>query len=1017
MVNQITPQEALDVLSLWTALEVLTYQKFRSPEDLVTNNSQASIFRWNKKLPWQNHREKAPAGKELFYEIVVGTIDVQVALTMLYEKYKDEESGEEFSAPEAKSLLATIVTDNKGCVVRVNVFDAEGDRTKVNALITASSFAWGVPKALNKDLKALESWLDKAKEVQDALNDILIKDDEDKKPIPLDLETINEVYEYLVTSFEIPEAMLTGQQFGIATHRSISSYRSDTQKDTAPDNTPQPSILNSFFLNDINTVQQLIKMDKCTSNLRKYIGLELPLAPVKLLDADGALEKNIAPQRFPAASWPSPYRHPLVMLQQVAVNVAAQELRDGGIMGINGPPGTGKTTLFRDIIASVVTERALRMLEYNNPTDAFTCTGKKVYYGQSNQYWEIYTLDPKLKGFEVLIASSNNKAVQNVSAELPGLGAIANDASHLRYFKCLSDKLLGSETWGLISAVLGNSSNRNSFGSNFWWDQETGIASYLEAIISQTKVMNIKNPSTGIREKKIPIIVQENDPPLNRNEAAANWKRACQDFKDLFERSSSTLEALGDLRDMIQELEKYEAEADPSYQVSDMIDKHLKLMPSFLKRLFMFREARVWSDELQRLTRWHNIKERVSSRSKELQPNIVNKELLGGCKEILHSMAPWCNTEVKILRHEVFIAAMKLHKAFIDGAAKPLHNNLGAFMQGFSTQKYKVEVRDFVPDLWSSFFLVVPSASTTFASAGKMLEHLPKESLGWLLIDEAGQATPQSALGAIMKAKRVVIAGDPMQLDPIVTLPDKLIKRLCEQFGVNKRRFVSPAASVQTLADTASLYFAEFSSTLGYRLAGIPLLIHRRCNNPMFNISNTIAYSGLMIHKKDSGDSSIVKHLGSSQWFNVESDVQSKDKWSEAEGEAVIKLLSVLKNQNVTPDLYIISPFRVVADNLREMIKKNKELTSWFELSYKLNERVGTVHTTQGREAEAVILVLGAQGGKLKSSREWVCATPNILNVAVTRAKEALYIVGNRGDWKNIKYFKNLCEEIKVLPL
>ena len=52
----------------------------------------------------------------------------------------------------------------------------------------------------------------------------------------------------------------------------------------------------------------------------------------------------------------------------------------------------------------------------------------------------------------MLVASSNNKAVENVSAELPGLDAIAADAANLRYFKTVSDALLGRETWGLGSS-------------------------------------------------------------------------------------------------------------------------------------------------------------------------------------------------------------------------------------------------------------------------------------------------------------------------------------------------------------------------------------------------------------------------------------------------------------------------------------------------------------------------------------------------------------------------------------
>ena len=146
-------------------------------------------------------------------------------------------------------------------------------------------------------------------------------------------------------------------------------------------------------------------------------------------------------------------------------------------------------------------------------------------------------------------------------------------------------------------------------------------------------------------------------------------------------------------------------------------------------------------------------------------------------------------------------------------------------MNVFTTQALPgVEKQALLPDLWASFFLVVPLVSTTFASVNRMLGKLPLESLGWLLVDEAGQALPQAAVGVLLRTRRAVIVGDPVQIEPVVILPDTLTHTICRRFGVDPDHYAAPSASVQTLADAASAYTSEFETIVGCRSVGVPLL-------------------------------------------------------------------------------------------------------------------------------------------------------------------------------------------------
>ena len=77
-------------------------------------------------------------------------------------------------------------------------------------------------------------------------------------------------------------------------------------------------------------------------------------------------------------------------------------------------------------------------------------------------------------------------------------------------------------------------------------------------------------------------------------------------------------------------------------------------------------------------------------------------------------------------------------------------------------------------------------------------------------------------------------------------------------------------------------------------------------------------------------------------------------------------------------------------------------------------DAVGTVHTFQGKEAEAVILMLGAGRDAKAGSRSWAGGTPNLLNVAATRAKRALYVVGNRAEWRGAGVFAEAARALET---
>jgi hypothetical protein len=895
-------------------------------------------------------------------------------------------------------------------------------------------------------------------------------DGEEEDVQPLDRETITQAYEWLVQSVELPEYLVSFPQFAI---RSYEYFKNP--------GLPEPLLVNSFFLKDLAKARRLVVEKEANRSLRLYLGIETPEQRRDLLQDSAALEGAIAPEHTPPARWPGPGRHPLVLLQQAAVNVALKELRESGIVAVNGPPGTGKTTLLRDIVAALVTSRAKSMLAFGNPSEAFAHSGEKLKAGSA--WLHLYRLDSRLKDYEMIVASSNNKAVENVSAELPDLRAVAEDAHGLRYFKTVSDALLQRDTWGLVAAVLGNAANRARFKQTFWWHEDVGLATYLAEAAGTPQMGEFSNPETGLTETRPPLIVSREDPPRGHEQALRRWKHACAVFRAKLGESEKNLETLARIRELAASLPLLaQAERKAALELAtacntesrqhtqheatcrrlaearekmataeESLTQHDRRRPGFWVRLFRMREARDWQDERGVRSRAHgqakeavlSASQLVASSENDLQSatasrkaaelsqaaaalrymeadlevretrerigaRFVDEAFFDRDHSDKHKDTPWLGMEEQRVRDEVFIAAMKLHKAFIDGAAKPLKHNLGVLMNTFGGRTLPTpEKQALMADLWSSLFLVIPLVSTTFASVERMLGDLPAAALGWLLVDEAGQALPQAAVGALLRTRRAIVVGDPMQIEPVVVLPDALTQTICRHFGVDPDRFNAPEASIQTLADSSTPYFTEFSGKHGSRTVGVPLLVHRRCAEPMFGISNAVAYERLMVNAKATGTSRIGDILGPSDWIHVEGSVA--EKWCPEEGEMALALLRRLAGAEVVPDIYLITPFVIVAENLRKLVYHSSLLANWItEPGLWVSERIGTVHTVQGREAEAVLFVLGAPAASQAGARNWAGQKPNLLNVAVTRAKERLYVIGNRHLWRSAGLFREL---------
>ena len=251
------------------------------------------------------------------------------------------------------------------------------------------------------------------------------------------------------------------------------------------------------------------------------------------------LSDLLDPALFPLGRWPGKGLHPLTLLQQAAVNAIVRDLAQEGLAAVNGPPGTGKTTLLRDVVAHVIIARAEHLAAIKNPSDGLG--------------------DIDLIDFAIVVASSNNAAVENISLELPvrekALDPSVWREGGLDYFGHTATALLDlpaealeeQRAWGLIAARLGKSNNRRDFFRRFWWDKEWGLNDWLNRVVAPNRAR--ENP---------PGKLVQLDPPPRGPEAKAAWRWARADFQRALEicrRLRSELEDLARAGERLRDVE------------------------------------------------------------------------------------------------------------------------------------------------------------------------------------------------------------------------------------------------------------------------------------------------------------------------------------------------------------------------------------------------------------------------------------------------------------------------------
>jgi hypothetical protein len=183
----------------------------------------------------------------------------------------------------------------------------------------------------------------------------------------------------------------------------------------------------------------------------------------------------------------------------------------------------------------------------------------------------------------------------------------------------------------------------------------------------------------------------------------------------------------------------------------------------------------------------------------------------------------------------------------------------------------------------------------------------------------------------------------------------------------------------------------------------------------MFDVSNTIAYHGLMVYgtREQSFPGRGLPDYPPSSWVDVTGPAEGK--WVPRQGEA---LLGVMRNLRVKYDvelerIYVLSPFRDVVARCQNLIRTDLAGDDVHEF---VENHIGTVHTMQGKESDVVVFLLGTDPSQSKRARDWAARPVNLLNVAVSRARRRLFVIGSHEEWSQAPNFRELAQNLTRHP-
>ncbi|MEE2788657.1 MAG: AAA domain-containing protein [Myxococcota bacterium] len=370
------------------------------------------------------------------------------------------------------------------------------------------------------------------------------------------------------------------------------------------------------------------------------------------------------------------------------------------------------------------------------------------------------------------------------------------------------------------------------------------------------------------------------------------------------------------------------------------------------------------------------------------------------------------NTNLARCHHRLFRQALAVRDAWLRVHRLPCKDALEACLELAENRRSirRLMEQDVQQGRWLR--QIFPALGSTLLSLGNVLP-ARQDVAKWVVIDEGGQCHVAHAVSALVRAQHTLIIGDVHQLEPVIQLSvdDELRVRKAARVTWRDEEILPYVVrsdirhSAQVLADRATKNRPT-------------LRTHFRCQPEIIGVCDRLCGYGLVV-KTPAPSATIAPHLlpqAVTLRPMMGRQQRRRGSWENpAERAVVIELLQALHQAGVRwTDIAVITPYVGQLTGLLEDLARVRIPWSSQEAQEAGLDRrqeglaVGTVHRFQGGERSVVIFsTVITQEASLGFINDRV----NLLNVAVSRARNHLVVVGHLGILKRGRYSRILCTD------